>query len=593
MNLSDFHFLRPWWLLALPLLVLLWLRLQRSATRSNWESICDPHLLPFIIGNSSGRRERFRSIALAGGIILTVIALAGPTWQRLPQPVFRQQSALVILLDLSRSMDCTDISPSRLSRARYKITDILRKRNEGQTALVVFAGAAFTVTPLTTDNNTIAALLNSLQTDIMPSQGSRVDLAIEKGQQLISQAGLHRGELLLIGDGIDGPRSLAAAKKLAASGLRLSVLGIGTPEAAPIATGSGFLQDAEGAIVIPKMDAGQLRDLARAGGGTFQQLSVDDLDIDNLLATGDLERLQSEIQQTELMTDRWQDLGPWLLLPLLPLAALAFQRGYLAIFLLCLMLPAKPAQALELTELWSRPDQQAYNDLQRGDAEAAAEKFIDPKWRAVANYRAGRFQQSVDALSSLTDSRSLYNKGNALARLGRYPEAITAYDEVLALEPDNTDAQDNRLLLQKLLQKDEPQQQTKQPNESPAGQLGNENRQDHPEGAEKQSAEQQQQSGSNADEPDANRTAAEKPAEPSNSSETEAKSNATQQQDSTPRPGEEPSGTPLTTPETGDEMESATERWLQQIPDDPGSLLQRKFLYQYNQQQQSGKENPW
>ena len=87
-------------------------------------------------------------------------------------PVFRPQSALVILLDLSRSMDCPDLSPSRLARARFKVADILKQRKEGQTALVAFAGDAFTVTPLTTDTKTIDSLLSSLKTEIMPTQGS-------------------------------------------------------------------------------------------------------------------------------------------------------------------------------------------------------------------------------------------------------------------------------------------------------------------------------------------------------------------------------------------------------------------------------------
>ena len=386
MNLNDFHFLRPWWLLALPLLMLLWWRLRQTTARSSWENSCDPHLLPFIISDQASRGKRFSSVALATGIMLAVVALAGPTWQRLPQPVFRQQSALVILLDLSRSMDCPDINPTRLSRARYKVADILRLRSEGQTALVVFAGTAFTVTPLTTDNNTIVALLNSLQSDIMPSQGSRVDLAIEKGQQLIEQAGLQQGDLLLIGDGAEGPRSLAAAQNLAVQGFRLSVLGVGTTEGAPIATGDGFLQDAQGNIVIPQIDEELLRDLARAGGGEYQRISIDDRDIETLLPAAGLNLRQNQRQPTELVTDRWYELGPWLLLPLLPLAALAFRRGYLMVFLFCLLLPGKSVQAAELTDLWSRPDQQAYRELQQGNAAAAAEKFTDPAWRAVANY---------------------------------------------------------------------------------------------------------------------------------------------------------------------------------------------------------------
>jgi Ca-activated chloride channel family protein len=599
MNLDDFHFLRPWWFLALPFLTLLWLRLRQTATRSSWEAICDPHLLPFIISGKPGRRERFSSRAVAGAIILCIVALAGPTWQRLPQPVFRQQSALVILLDLSRSMDCPDITPTRLTRARYKVADILRKRSEGQTALVVFAGTAFTVTPLTTDTNTIAALLNSLHTEIMPSQGSRVDLAIEKGLQLIEQAGLQRGDLVLIGDGIEGQRSLIAAKNLSGQGHRLSVLGVGTPEGAPIATSGSFLQDAQGAIVIPKLAEDLLRDLAKAGAGVYQQLSIDDRDIDTLLATDELNLRQNAMQKTDLFTDRWQDLGPWLLLPLLPLAAFGFRRGYLVILLLCWLIPVAPAQAMELTDLWSRPDQQASRDLQQGHAAEAAEKFTNPAWRAVANYRAGQFQQSIDALAGLTDSTSLYNKGNDLAQLGRYPEAIKAYEEALTADPEHADAKYNRDLLLERQQKDEPPAPPQDQNNS----APEPSKDDAHSGDQQSSAGQQNDSKSsdpgpadqqNQTDPSAGQQAATEAAEQATDDKAVPQTPLPEQQNGVPQPNQETTGDSLAAADKDNDAKPSTEQWLQQIPDDPGSLLQRKFFYQYQQQQQkSNEENPW
>ena len=180
MNPETFHFIRPYWLfLLIPLLLIVIFFLQNRLSKSNWEKICDPKLLPHLLIEKEGKQKHIPIYLLAIGGLLAIFALAGPTWERLPQPAFRDQSALVIALDLSRSMDANDIKPSRLIRARYKIADILKQRQEGQTALIVYAGEAFPVTPLTDDIDTITAQLSVLDTTIMPAQGSHADLAIK------------------------------------------------------------------------------------------------------------------------------------------------------------------------------------------------------------------------------------------------------------------------------------------------------------------------------------------------------------------------------------------------------------------------------
>ena len=200
-DFSQFHFVRPWWLLAfLPLAWLVWSKWKRRVGSRNWEAICDPALLPHIlIGNERGAK-RWSTLATGLCGALAILALAGPVWQKLPQPVFSTQSALVIALDLSRSMDATDVNPSRLARARFKVADILARRGEGETALLVYAGDAFTVTPLTNDAATIESQLKALTTDIMPVQGNRTDTALSKAMELLRQAGASRGDILLITD---------------------------------------------------------------------------------------------------------------------------------------------------------------------------------------------------------------------------------------------------------------------------------------------------------------------------------------------------------------------------------------------------------
>ncbi|PLX81675.1 MAG: hypothetical protein C0617_16420 [Desulfuromonas sp.] len=453
---AQFHFLRPAWLLALlPLGLLLWWGWRRRSGGGNWEAVCEAHLLPHLLIGGPGGGRRKSLAALAAGGLLAIVALAGPAWEKLPRPVLRDQSALVIALDLSRSMDAADLKPSRLERARYKVADILRQRREGQTGLVVYAGEAFVLSPLTPDTETIAAHLSSLETALMPAQGSRADLALERAGELLRQAGVARGGVLLVTDGIRGDRVFDAAADFAAEGHRLAVLGVGTPEGAPIPAQGGFLKDAAGSIVLPRLEADTLRKLTVAGGGVYRTITPDDGDLEALLPLFAPGRLGGNVEETVLKADAWREAGPWLLLPLLPLAALAFRRGVLTILPLALMpltLLPLPAQAIDLSGLWLRQDQQAARALEKGEASAAAEGFTDPAWKGAAHYRAGEYQEAEQALQGLAAADALYNRGNALARLGRYPQALEAYEKALEKDPDHADAAHNRDLVRKELE---------------------------------------------------------------------------------------------------------------------------------------------
>lgn len=325
--MGELHFLRPEWLLALPVWLALVFRARRAARRDvALERICDPALVPYVVdGGTPGRsRAVYPALALAG--IIAVLALAGPAWRELPQPVFRGQAALVIALDVSRSMNAADLEPSRLVRARLKIRDILERRVDGRTALVAYAGDAFAVTPLTDDTRTIAALLPSLDPEVMPAPGSRADRAVDRGLALLRQAGAVRGRLLLVTDSAGGPDLEAAVARLTGAGYTLSVIGMGTPEGAPIPDDEGFVKDAAGNVVLTALDEPALRVLADRGGGAYSRYRVDDADIAAVLpARGAGE---SGVP-TALETDRWREEGPWLLLVLVAGALPLFRRGRL------------------------------------------------------------------------------------------------------------------------------------------------------------------------------------------------------------------------------------------------------------------------
>ena len=266
---AEFHFLRPDWLWAIPLVVAVTVLLaRRRLAPGSWQSVIDPRLVPHILSTGQIKNLTYRWWLILIGGTLAALALAGPSWDRVEQPVFRSEQAIVIALDLSRSMDAQDLVPSRLTRARLKILDILQHRSSGQTALVVYSSNAFTVTPLTTDADTVAALVNSLTTDIMPSRGSYPLAAINKGRQLLEQAGVGLGEVLLITDGGSSPAAERAAEEMRAAGYGLSVLAVGTTDGAPIPrAGGGFVTNRSGNIAVPKLEASGLQRLAAAGGG--------------------------------------------------------------------------------------------------------------------------------------------------------------------------------------------------------------------------------------------------------------------------------------------------------------------------------------
>ena len=227
MDTVPFHFIRPLWLLAVPVAVLLplaWRHFRRPS--GDWARVCDPHLLRWLsIGRHSERPGRLGAWFSALVLLLAAVALAGPSWQRLPDVSFSARDARILVLDLSASMLAEDLRPNRLTQARFRLSDMLEEIREGQMGLVAFGGDAYVVSPLTSDMNTIANMLPALQPDIIPVAGSRADRALELAAELLERAGVARGEILLVGDSADAAVAEMAGA-LAQRGVMTSVLAV-------------------------------------------------------------------------------------------------------------------------------------------------------------------------------------------------------------------------------------------------------------------------------------------------------------------------------------------------------------------------------
>ena len=613
---GQFHFIRPYFLLLLFVAFWFgWYLYKKSKNTNAWNDVCDPNLLSYLLVGSDKKTGLMPVwLALIVGILLS-IALAGPTWTKLPQAVYKKESARVFILDLSHSMDATDVKPSRSSRTKLKLIDFLNASEEGQSALVVYAAEPHVVSPLTDDAGTIVSMIPSLSPGIMPAQGSRTDLAIIKAAQLLSQAGNNNGEIVLLTDGSNGDLALEAAKKISSSGYTLNVIGVGTQDGSPIPVRQGgFLKDRGGAIVIPKLDKSSLKELALAGGGRYVDLAVNDADVALLIRDSLNDKLAMNDSQDNPLTrevDLWQDEGHWFLLFALPFLALGFRRGWLTVVVIsvCYM-PQGELYAFEWQDLWVTQDQQARKMLDAGEVGKAAEMYKDSNWKGTAFYKDGNFEKAAESFSQSESIQASYNLANALAKQGKLDEALEVYDEVLKKDPDHEDAKFNKDLVKKA--KDSQKQK-------PGGDESQESEDGEEKSDEQKESEEQQQSGSDESEENKDKQQSENQSDSGEESEEQKQQQAEQnKKEQSDEEKEQQAAQEKNEIKEGEEdkekdneqnteqkekqqreIQQATQQWLRRIPDDPGGLLREKFSRQYQRQQlrprsqRQETENPW
>jgi Ca-activated chloride channel family protein len=585
---TNFHFLRPLLLLALvPAVALVLLLRYLQGSQSNWHQAIDSSLLPYLLDKTATRQHSWPLYGLLLLWLLGILALAGPTWRQNPVPVQEREDAVVIVLDLSLSMYAEDLRPNRAIRAQRKIVDILNyRRQEGQTGLVVYAGDAHAVTPMTDDVETINNLVPSLLPEIMPVRGSKPLVGITLAMDLLANSGLTGGRILLLTDGIFQSDMAPITNQLAGSGHRLSVIGFGTDDGAPIPMGQeGYLRDANNAIVIPRLERTPLQQLAARNGGRYADAELTDTDIEYLLDETLFPEDEALIQ-VDREYDTWNEAGPWLLLLALPLAALAFRRGWLLCFaFVFVMVPDREAYAaFEWRDLWQRKDQQGVEHFSGENYAEAASDFRDPSWRAAANYRSQNYEQVVQDLALLDDPESHYNRGNALAHLQQYEAALAAYERTLAQVPDHADAQHNKEIVEKLLEEQQQQEQEQQQQQE------GEQQQQEQQQQEQQNQDQQQQSDQSQDQQQSEQQEGEQDQqqqEEQQSQEQQEQSEEQEGESEEPQDQQTPEGAPPNT-----EEEQAMQQWLQRIPDDPGELLRNKFRYQTQQRLFEQLQNP-
>ena len=620
------HWLRPFWLLLVPLLAwLIWHLWHRQQRAGRWQSLLPPAFHQVLLGGVSRRNSRLPWLALGLAWLLALLALLGPSWQRVEQVNLKRADPLVVVLDLSTSMLATDVAPNRLEQAKRKLLDLLHSRRDAPTGIVVFAGSAHTLVPLSDDLATTRNLLEALNPAIMPIAGQRADLGVRQALALLEQGAQGKGKILLIGSSLNQQEQDGIIEALGQQGERLQILGIGTREGAPIAQeGGGFMKDQHGAILLPRLDSAELKRLASRLGGRYSNASLDDSDLRRLDLLDRPQQLRDAEEPTQLSA--WADQGHWLLLPLLLLAACAGRRGWLLCLPLLLVLP-RPSYAFEFNDLWLRPDQQGQRLLEAQKPAEAAQHFTDPQWQAQALYQAGDYNAAAERFAQGYSAADHYNRGTALAKAGELEAALDAYDQALERQPQMPAALANKALVEQALQQRQQQKQQEQEqkqqqqqqqqqqdnaagssaapqspqnpaNQAPASKDNEANAQPAPPpGEPAQSKVQQAPSPDQTDKPATPDTpAADKP-EPSDA-DTPAQAannppgnnspgNTDPHQREPASPSDEAPSAPLD--ELGTEQRQALEQWLRQIPDEPGELLRRKFWYEQQQRQEQNR----
>ncbi|MGH8146369.1 MAG: tetratricopeptide repeat protein [Rhodanobacteraceae bacterium] len=613
------HFLRPWWWLALlPMPLALWAMARNGGGRAALTRLADAALLPYLLHDTGARRRVALGLATIAWL-LAVAALAGPSWQRIETPLYVNGAARVVALSLSGDMLAQDLPPDRMTHARFAVRDLLDAAGDARTALVAYAGAAFTVAPLTRDKHTVLNLLRVLRPDVMPTPGNDAAAGIAQSLKLLRDAHVRGGEIILVTDTADAA-AVHAARTAHAQGIRVDVLGVGTTRGAPVPkAGGGFASGPDGTLLARRDDAA-LRAVAQAGGGSYAVLPADGGQTPAFAAPVAIAGHASHGERAQI----WRDGGVWLLPILVVLAALAFRRGWLLVFAVLVMPIAMPtAHAASWSSWWMNRDQRAAHALHDGNARRARELATSPGMRGAADYRAGDYAGAAKTFAQGHGARAHYNLGNALAKAGDYRKAIAAYDEALKLDPELADARANRDAVRKwLAQHARPPQNGSSPNHrkrqsGAAGRQGSSRQGSQSSTQTKQSASPSSSSGSNRHEANRDKSSnsgnAGKPdtgtgatgqAQASNMSpqnhsmqRDDAKQAAKALQQELARHAQQPSSSSQAFALGQDQSQpdgkfNAEQRaLLRSVPDDPGALLRRKFRLEWQQRQTQGQDN--
>lgn len=461
MDLTHFNFANPQWLWGLLLIPMgiLW-HLFMSKYKKGYRGLdkfVDQKLLPHILLNTASYKSTNLYSTLYGLLIFCVIlALANPRWSYKEIEAFAPTASMVIALDLSSSMNATDIAPSRIIRARQYIEDLINSSKGLKIGIIGFAGFAHLVSPVTDDLQTIRNYIPALDTDLTSKQGNSLHLAFRMAQDLLATEHGNKKSILLLTDGnIISDDFSREIELLRSQNIQVHVVGIGTETGAPFVNNQGILSKSHGKIVTSKLNDKLLKDIARQGQGIYTEISHDDLGLRTILS-----RVEQQDKENMIAgkVRQWDDKYYWFLIPaaIILLYLIRMRALYLLLIAIVFNITSFKVMANPALDLFLNSDQKANQSYINGDFDSAASKFKDEYRRGVALYRAGEYSGAEEAFARVERNAvkisAIYNKGNAQMQQKKWRSAIDSYEEVLVIDPEHMAAMHNLEIAKKMLE---------------------------------------------------------------------------------------------------------------------------------------------
>ncbi len=477
--LASVSFLRPWWFLALlPVLWIIWQLWQTNKKQGAWHEVIEPKFQKLLLGESHSSEpsvnEKLGYISLAFLWLFAVIALAGPWIKSVEVPAQKSQQGIVIVLDLSLSMLADDVEPNRLARVKYTLTDLLKQHPENATGMVVYAGSAHSISPISEDNKTLLNLLPSLNPIVMPQFGSDPQAGLALAESLLEGGKVTHGHIIWITDDLETDQLESIDRWVSERDYTISLLTVGTEQGGVVQIPEyGLLKDDDDQLIMPSVPLSRFESLASDSQINWQHFQIGADHIEALLPQA-ITSEEEEATQFEQDIQHPLDFGIYFLFILVPLVAFIFRRGTLQIIAGISLLPLmmshpSPAQAdsllNDLDVLFKSHDQLGYQAWEAEQYQKAEALFNDKQWRASTLYRQGKYAEAAELFQLDETASGFYNKGSALARQMKLDEAIEAYQQALKLEPNMSSAKDNLRIIQQLKQMNDDQKQD-QPSQS-------------------------------------------------------------------------------------------------------------------------------
>lgn len=609
----NLHFAHPLWLYLLLVIPFIWglfyFYFQRQKPLHQLEKFIDKHLIPYLLIGGEQEKKRVWTQLLFWSIVWSSlsIALAGPRWDFREIDTFTRDQSLVILLDLSESMNAKDIAPSRLGRAKQKIEDILNQAKGVKIGLIAFAADPHMIVPMTEDKDTIRHLLPSLDTNLVYVQGSKLAPALEMGEVMLNnEPGINKAMVVISDGGFGDASAIYTAKNLADKGIILHAIGVGSVEGAPLKDRNGNVIKKSGSPIISKLEKDKFREISNIGHGRY-------FDADHSeQVTGifdDLEKKSDVQQQTHKTQKIWEEHFYLFLLPAIPFFLLWYRRGYIFASLFILLIPINTEASLNA--YFYNSEQRANQSFENGDFGSASQEFQDPYRKGVALYRQGDYEAAEEMFRQSTRpevaSSAGYNLGNALVQQNKLQEAITAYEDVLKKWPDHKEAKENLELVKKMLEQQEQQQQQQQQQQqedqkdqkkdSDQDNKKDKQQQEQNEDSSQDSSQDPSQSKSDSEEQKSDNPQKEDKSKSKESSEKESSQNNGKDRESPPQ--EQAQGQPKSSQQGKAQQKARSQEdldadlWLNQIKSDPKSFLKNKFYIESKKKGTKEEVDPW